>query len=286
MLLGFVAFFSMTRGWSAAHRRLIPAWITGLLFGVMAVVAMLVPTVTGPGVIFDCRSGVIGTGALMCGPVCALTSLPLPCLYRLYVGGPGAIPGLLEIVLPAILGALCHMVLRVHRMDLGKCVQGIERMLRETLGPRIQMCIETESSVGRMDLDPDRIEQAVVHLAINASEAMSGAGELRITVRRADLSEAERRRLEATAGERGFHNGPFALLAVQDTGCGMSEEVASRLFEPSFTTKANRENAGLSLATVYNIIRAHNGYIEVETQLGRGTTFLIYMPVKEAPQAA
>jgi signal transduction histidine kinase len=148
------------------------------------------------------------------------------------------------------------------------------------------MWIETESGVGRVDLDPDRIEQAVVHLAINASEAMSGAGKLRITVRRADLSEAERRRLQATAGESDFHNGPFALLAVQDTGCGMSEEVASRLFEPFFTTKAHRENAGLGLATVYNIIRAHNGYIEVKTQPGRGTTFLIYMPVKEEPQAA
>jgi signal transduction histidine kinase len=176
--------------------------------------------------------------------------------------------------------------LRVHRLDLGKCIQGIERMLRETLGPSIQMWIETESGVGRVDLDPDRIEQAVVHLAINASEAMSGAGKLRITVRRADLSEAERRRLQATAGESDFHNGPFALLAVQDTGCGMSEEVASRLFEPFFTTKAHRENAGLGLATVYNIIRAHNGYIEVKTQPGRGTTFLIYMPVKEEPQAA
>jgi two-component system, cell cycle sensor histidine kinase and response regulator CckA len=108
LLLGFVALVSMARDWPAARRRNIPAWANGLLFGAMAVVAMLVPSVTDPGVIFDCRSGVLGAAALLGGPICALLSVPLPCLYRLHVGGAGVVPGLFEIILPAALGSVCH----------------------------------------------------------------------------------------------------------------------------------------------------------------------------------
>jgi PAS domain S-box-containing protein len=117
MLLGFVALFSMARRWSATRLRLIPAWANGLLFGAMAVLAMLVPSVTNPGVMFDCRSGVIGAGAILGGPVCALTSVLLPCIYRLHVGGPGQVPGILEILLPAVLGSLCYWLCRLrHRV--------------------------------------------------------------------------------------------------------------------------------------------------------------------------
>lgn len=117
MLLGFVALFSMARRWSATRLRHIPAWANGLLFGAMAVLAMLVPSVTNPGVMFDCRSGVIGAGAILGGPVCALTSVLLPCIYRLHVGGSGQVPGILEILLPAVLGSLCYWLCRLrHRV--------------------------------------------------------------------------------------------------------------------------------------------------------------------------
>ncbi len=118
LLLGFVALFSMVRDWPAARVRSIPAWANGLLFGATAIVAMLVPTSLGPGVIFDCRSGVIGTAALMGGPLCALASIPLPLIYRLHLGGSGLIPGLLEIVMPAILGSICHRVCRIGSRGL------------------------------------------------------------------------------------------------------------------------------------------------------------------------
>lgn len=109
MLLGFVALASMTRRLKGSPARYLPAWAEGLLFGLMAVLAMAVPSVTSPGVIFDCRSGVIGAGALLGGPVCALTSILFPGLFRLHIGGPGVIPGLLEIILPALLGSLCYL---------------------------------------------------------------------------------------------------------------------------------------------------------------------------------
>jgi PAS domain S-box-containing protein len=108
MLLGFVALFSMARRWPLIRLRSLPSWANGFLFGGMALLAMLVPSMTGPGVMFDCRSGIIGTGALLGGPVSALTSILFPCLYRLHIGGLGLVPGLLEIILPATLGSACH----------------------------------------------------------------------------------------------------------------------------------------------------------------------------------
>jgi two-component system, cell cycle sensor histidine kinase and response regulator CckA len=118
LLLGFVALFSIVRDWPTARVRSIPNWIDGFLFGAMAIVAMLVPTSMGPGLIFDCRLGVIGSAALIGGPVCALASIPFPFLYRLYIGGSGLVPGLLEIILPAILGSVCHWACRKRKPDL------------------------------------------------------------------------------------------------------------------------------------------------------------------------
>jgi two-component system, cell cycle sensor histidine kinase and response regulator CckA len=110
MLLGFVALFSMIRRWPMTRLSFFPPWINGFLFGGMALLAMLVSMAGPPGLMFDCRSGVIGTGALLGGPVCALTSVLFPCLYRIYIGGLGLGPGLMEIIFPAILGSLCHWI--------------------------------------------------------------------------------------------------------------------------------------------------------------------------------
>jgi two-component system cell cycle sensor histidine kinase/response regulator CckA len=118
LLLGFVALFSMVRNWPSTRIRSIPSWVNGLLFGAMATVAMLIPTSMAPGIIFDCRSGVMGTAALIGGPVCALASIPIPFLYRLYLGGSGLVPGLMEILFPVILGSICYQARRIGTRDL------------------------------------------------------------------------------------------------------------------------------------------------------------------------
>ena len=118
LLLGFVSLFSMVRGFLTDRSKGVPTVVEGLLFGTMAVVAMMVPSSTAPGIIFDCRAGVIGAGALLGGPLCALAILPLPLLYRFHLGGLGLAPGLLEIILPAILGAACHLFCRVNHHSL------------------------------------------------------------------------------------------------------------------------------------------------------------------------
>ena len=105
VLLAFVALCGMVVGCSIRARHIVRTWHTGLLFGILAVVAMLFPVVTPPGMIFDCRSGVLGAAGLLGGPLAALAGLPLPAPRR----GRGALPGLLEVVLPALLGSLCHL---------------------------------------------------------------------------------------------------------------------------------------------------------------------------------
>jgi two-component system, cell cycle sensor histidine kinase and response regulator CckA len=139
--------------------------------------------------------------------------------------------------------------------------------------------VEVDPDAGLVKVDPARIEQALLHLAVNGAEAMSKRGRLTLRAARADLSEQERQRLEAGTLLRDRHAGDFALITVTDTGRGMTPDQISHIFEPFYTTKKDRANAGLGLSSVYNIIALHNGYIDVQSQPGCGTTFLIYLPV-------
>ena len=170
-------------------------------------------------------------------------------------------------------------MLRLKCMDLGKCLLGIENMLAKVIGQGIEVVVQGDLFAGEVMLDPNRIEQVIMHLAINAAEAMSGQGRLTISAAPAELSEQERLRLQAGVNEKKRHRGKFAVLTVKDSGCGMSPEVVNRIFEPFFTTKEDRDNAGLGLSTVYNIVQYHHGYIDVKSRLGQGTTFLIYFPI-------
>jgi signal transduction histidine kinase len=169
--------------------------------------------------------------------------------------------------------------LRCRKMDLSRCLVGVDRLLSKVIGPEVEVVVDGRRDAGLVDVDPNRIEQIIVHMAINAADAMSGRGRLTISAQRAELSESERARLQAGVHERDRHRGDFALLSVQDTGCGMTEEVAQRIFEPFFTTKERRDCAGLGLASVRNIVQTHRGFIDVRTQPGCGTTFLVYLPV-------
>jgi len=440
VLLSFAAVLALVRAWTWKRSVEPRPWQVGLLFGVMAVVAMLFPVALQPGLFFDCRAGVIGTCALFGGPWAALASLPLPVVMRLEIGGPGVIPGVLELVLPAFLGSLFHAAcrrsarditlrcvgvaalvvglgsyllilalivismdarvlpggplavmlimvygilsmgllsalvlflrehfaaiealaeserrvrdsqkmaaigqlsrkvahtfmnslgaivgnaqmvrdglskpedvrrqlddiietatrvsrltgellafanpspLRVRQMPLEKGIAAIRELLARTIGPEVEVAVDIEPGAGTIAMDPDQIEQAIVHLAVNGAEAMGGRGRLTVRVAPAHLSAKHLERLQAARSERDRHSGPFALLEVRDTGCGMDEETCSRMFEPFFTTKTTQRNAGLGLATVYSIVEMHNGLIEVASRPGRGTAVRIYLPVAE-----
>jgi signal transduction histidine kinase len=436
-LLGFVTLCALLREGIEHRRRAVSVWGNGLLFGVLAVVTMLVPSAATTDLIFDSRAAVIGTAGLIGGPVTALISLPLPILYRIGMGGFGVIPGICELVLPGLLGAACHVffarrgaaltlprilaasvgvgtishflifatiitfvpeyaanietgnlliivggtvvamallsalivlernhahavshladaerrMLHSQKMaaigqfarrvahdvmnmltvvngnaelarqqapgnatvqalmdeilaetgrlaersgdllafaqpesgtpwplDIGPLVVGLRPMLAGALGHGVEVVAEAEPDAGRVTVDPARIEQALVHLAVNGAEAMAMRGCLTLRAARAVLSAQARQRLEAGTLPRDRHTGDFVLITVTDTGCGMTPDQMSHIFEPFYTTKKDRANAGLGLSTVYNIVALHNGYIDVQSQPGLGTTFLIYLP--------
>ena len=438
VLLGFVTLCALMHDAAEKRHRRAAAWEVGLLFGVMAVVAMLVPVATREGMIFDCRAGVIGTGALLAGPLAALVSVPLPCAYRMWLGGAGVTPGVLEVVLPAVFGSMCHLwlrrrhstfdvvhvlaaslltgfgsnvaifafvmvsipestadmgllgtalvllnapvsmallstliqlerkhveavesladserrmlhsqkmaavgqlsrkvahtfanslttilgsaqmvkdgtideasgkhlmddvidtvgrlsylitellsfstpgSLRLRRLPLSKSIVGIRQFLVSSLPADVEIVLEADKDAGEVMVDPDRMEQAILHMAVNASEAMDAKGRLTIGVARASLTDYEKEVLQAGVHRKDRHEGDFAVLSVEDTGRGMDRETVSRIFEPFFTTKEKRENVGLGLSTVYNIVQQHHGCIDVISRVGHGTTFLIYLPV-------
>jgi two-component system cell cycle sensor histidine kinase/response regulator CckA len=167
-------------------------------------------------------------------------------------------------------------------LDLNAVVNGIEPMLRRLLGENVEMIVLTTPGLGRVRVDPAQLEQVVVNLATNARDAMPNGGKLVIETANVDLEEPDSKNV-------GVQPGSYVMLAVSDTGVGMTSETRSRLFEPLFTTKAPGKGSGLGLATVYGVIKQSGGQVTVYSQPGCGTIFEIYLPrvleaVEEAPK--
>jgi len=157
-------------------------------------------------------------------------------------------------------------------LDLGAAVTNLEKMLRRLIDESIQIVIVSGDGPGQVKADPTQIEQLVLNLAINARDAMSQGGRLIIETSNVDLDEGY------ALSHPDARPGPHVLLAVSDNGVGMSAETLSHAFEPFFTTKESGRGTGLGLATVYGIVRQSGGHLAVYSELGRGTSFKIYLP--------
>jgi PAS domain S-box-containing protein len=162
---------------------------------------------------------------------------------------------------------------------LGDVVAGMETMLRRLIGPEIEFRIVRGGQV-MVRADPAQIEQVILNLVVNARDAMPDGGRLDISVSDVDLDDA------AAAAIAEGRVGRYALLSVADTGTGMDDKTRARLFEPFFTTKEQGKGTGLGLSIVYGIVKQSTGYITVASERGRGTTFLIYLPIVATPAAA
>ncbi|GAB4340992.1 MAG: hypothetical protein Kow0089_15040 [Desulfobulbaceae bacterium] len=157
-------------------------------------------------------------------------------------------------------------------LDLNEQVEALLKMLRRLLGENIDLRWEPAPGLWPVMLDPAQVDQVLANLCVNARDAITGVGKITIETENVIFDR------EYCAGHMGTHPGDFVLLAVTDSGCGMDAATREKIFEPFFTTKAEGRGTGLGLATVYGIVKQNNGFINVYSEPGEGTTFKIYLP--------
>jgi CheY-like chemotaxis protein len=157
-------------------------------------------------------------------------------------------------------------------LDLNETVASMLNMLRRLIGENIDLAWLPGESLGSIKMDPSQIDQILANLCVNARDAIGEAGKVTIETNNVFLDEAY------CAGHAGFVPGRYVLLALSDNGCGMDRETLSHLFEPFFTTKEMGKGTGLGMATVYGIIKQNNGFINVYSEPGLGTTLKMYLP--------
>lgn len=166
-------------------------------------------------------------------------------------------------------------ILRSDSLNLNQILSGMEGMLRHLMGSDVDVRIVPAVGLPAVKADAGQIEQVIMNIAINAREAMRHGGKLTLETSPTTLDEEYVHRFPEVKP------GDYVMLAISDTGAGMNEKVKAHLFEPFFTTKGVGEGTGLGLATCHGIIKQSGGHINVYSELGRGTTFKVYLPQVE-----
>jgi two-component system cell cycle sensor histidine kinase/response regulator CckA len=157
-------------------------------------------------------------------------------------------------------------------LDLSESITNTTKMLRRVLGENVEIQLKLASIPTCIHADAGMMDQVLLNLAVNARDAMPNGGELIIETSGAEFDEFAASRSAQT------RPGSFVCLSVSDSGCGISPEILPKIFEPFFTTKDVGKGTGLGLATVFGIVQQHQGWINVYSELGHGTTFRIYLP--------
>ena len=157
-------------------------------------------------------------------------------------------------------------------LDLNETVEGMLKMMRRLLGENIELAWFPDTNAWPVKIDPSQLDQILANLCVNARDAISGTGRISLETRRATLDASFCRE------HPGCSPGEYTLLAVSDTGCGMDRQTLDKIFEPFFTTKKVGEGTGLGLSTVYGIVKQNSCFIDVTSELGKGSTFFIYFP--------
>jgi PAS domain S-box-containing protein len=171
-----------------------------------------------------------------------------------------------------------RQAMQTRVVDLNAVVADIARMLPRVVGEDVSIRFLYGAGPVQVLADAGMIDQVLLNLAVNARDAMRGGGQLTVETSRLDVDEA------AAARRAGARPGAFACLLVRDTGSGISADHLPHIFEPFFTTKDVGKGTGLGLATTYGIVQQHEGWIEVESDVGVGTTFRVFLPLTTTPE--
>lgn len=158
-------------------------------------------------------------------------------------------------------------------LDLNEIITGMHKMLRRLIGEEVELEWSPARDLWQVKIDPSQIDQILVNLCVNARDAIKGHGRISIALRNVSLTDAD-----CSGFESECWPGDFVMLSVSDDGCGINQEIKSNIFEPFFSTKGVNEGTGLGLATIFGIVEQNNGFIEVESKTGSGSTFSIYLP--------
>jgi len=164
-------------------------------------------------------------------------------------------------------------VMQRRQLNLGKAVENVGGLLRRIIGEHISLKCVVPPDAPVVHADSGMVDQILMNLAVNARDAMPEGGKLEIATGTVKIDEEQARRQPSAKP------GVFAFLSVRDSGCGMTPEILSHIFEPFYTTKGQGKGTGLGLATVFGITQQHEGWIEVESEPGQGTTFKVMLPL-------
>lgn len=165
-------------------------------------------------------------------------------------------------------------------LDLNEVVDNVISMLRRMIGENIRLDVDLARPLPRIMADASMLDQIMMNLAVNARDAMTKGGSLVLSTGSREATAAD------CARNPDVKPGAYVVLGVRDTGCGIPAEIVPRIFEPFFTTKEEGKGTGLGLATVFGIARQHQGWVEVESEVGTGTLFQVFFPVATEAQTA
>jgi CheY-like chemotaxis protein len=173
-----------------------------------------------------------------------------------------------------------RQIMQTRQVNLNEIVTSLTKMLQRILGKDVRLLLNLHPGVLPTRADPGLLDQVLLNFIVNARDAMPDGGQLTIETGERTFTEAETSALPDTLPGR------YVCLRVTDTGCGIAPENLPRIFEPFFTTKEPGKGTGLGLATVFGIVKQHNGSVAVESEVGRGTTFQVFLPATEGAIAS
>lgn len=173
-----------------------------------------------------------------------------------------------------------QQILKLRIADLNDIVAGMDKLTRRLLGKEVELVTTPGDGLGKIKVDPGQIEQVILNLSVNARDAMPNGGTLWISTVNVELEEAY------AASHAGVSAGAHVLMTVSDSGVGIDDATIPRIFEPFFTTKPTGKGTGLGLATVFGVVKQSAGHITVTSELGRGTTFRVYLPRHDGERVA